>query len=322
MSTYLYTYARHEDERDFCSLKLRTLFRSDYIESDNGQAFVSKRGIDPGRSPFLKEQLQIVCADSDLDELARQVGACRIETASFKVQYMKTGQDVPYAERRDAERVVGWQVRGTAEMKNPDRVFGLARWESRWLFGPYRAGEAAWLRHADKPQQYSTALSVRTARALVNMAAPDARIRRLVDPCCGIGTVLLEALSLGMDIRGFDRNWMAVHGARRNLAHFGYPDVVQVADIRGLVGEYDAVILDLPYNLLSKQSEQELAQMLKAARRLAPRAVIVSIGRIEEALDEAGWHTLDQSVWKKSSFVRHIWVCERFRHDEPGAAGT
>ncbi len=321
MSNYLYTYARHEDEQEFCSMELRALFQSDYIQSHNRQAFVSNREIASNRSPFVKERLEVVLTGSDPDELALRVADARMQAARFKVQYMKTGQDIPYAQRREAERIVGGHIRGQAEMRKPDIVFGLARLDNRWLFGLHSAGEAVWIRHSRKPQQYSTALSARVARALVNIAAPVPTTEscKLVDPCCGIGTVLLEACSLGIDVRGFDRNWQAVRGARRNLAHFGYPDVVAVADISELSGEYNAAIIDLPYNVLTKQSGAELRKMLLAARRLASRAVIVSIGSIEQALIETGWHTMDRSVLRKSSFERQVRLCV---HDKDIQAGV
>ena len=73
-----------------------------------------------------------------------------------------------------------------------------------------------------KPEMYSTALSTRDARAIVNIAAPFPEGLKIIDPCCGIGTVLVEAMSMGIAIEGRDVNKRVVWGSRINLRHFGF----------------------------------------------------------------------------------------------------
>jgi tRNA G10 N-methylase Trm11 len=169
--------------------------------------------------------------------------------------------------------------------------------------------EAVWLRHNDKPQHYSTALSTRVARAVANIAVPNPLGIRAIDPCCGIGTVLIEALSMEMDMVGNDLNPLAVKGARINLAYFGLPNKVSLGDIRTIQGKYDVLILDLPYNLCSVLPSEEQLEMLMAARRLAARAVVVSTEIIDSALEQAGFVIQDRCVVKKGSFTRQVMVC-------------
>ncbi|GAA3334615.1 hypothetical protein GCM10020331_103270 [Ectobacillus funiculus] len=71
-----------------------------------------------------------------------------------------------------------------------------------------------------KPHSYSTSLSTRVARAVANIAVPDPTGIKAIDPCCGIGTVLVEALSMGINIVGSDINPLVLPGARENIAHF------------------------------------------------------------------------------------------------------
>ena len=40
------------------------------------------------------------------------------------------------------------------------------------------------------------------ARALVNIAMKDNEEGTLIDPCCGVGTVVIEALDLGIKVKG------------------------------------------------------------------------------------------------------------------------
>lgn len=110
----------------------------------------------------------------------------------------------------------------------------------------------------------------------MNIAAPETEGLRLLDPCCGMGNVLIEALSMGLDIREGTSIRLRC-GARTNLKHYGFSEtLVTLGDMNDLEGHYDAAVLDMPYNLCSVLPEEEQRRMLTSLRRLAPRAVIVT----------------------------------------------
>ncbi len=301
---YIYEFACHEDERDLFDMERRALFPDAAPEGPS--AFASARRIDPSRSPFLKSRLDARLEADSADRLAERIREAGVEAPSFKAVYVEAGAELPYADRRAAERIVGGAVRGTADMKTPAARFGVAAGVGRWRFGPLLENDGAWRMHMDKPRQYSTALGVRLARAIANVAAPDVAGIRAIDPCCGIGTVLLEGLAMDLDIVGSDSNPLAVLGARENLAFYGYPDVVRVADARGQNGEYDVAIVDLPYNLCSVLPERELDELLSAVRRLASRAVLVATQPVDDALRRAGFAVRDRCEARKGSFRREV----------------
>ncbi|CAG7650121.1 TRM11 family SAM-dependent methyltransferase [Paenibacillus allorhizosphaerae] len=304
---YLYTYACHEDERPLCRLELRTLFGSEPEEA----YVLSDVDLDASRSPFIKQRIAVSHEAATLSELAEEVNGVTVAEATFKVVFVETGAEttVDYDGQRQAERAIGAHIRGTAEMRRPQQLFGVAQAGGRWLFGACAANEAVWLRHKAKPQQYSTALGTRVARAVANIAVPRPEGIKAVDPCCGIGTVVIEARSMGIDMAGFDLNPLAVRGARANLAHFGMPDVVAVKDINELTGHYDAAVLDLPYNLCSVISQEELLSMLRSARALADRAVLIATDTIDQLVEQSGFTIRDRCVVRKGTFTRHILVC-------------
>jgi tRNA G10 N-methylase Trm11 len=316
---HIYIYACHEDEQALCRLELRTLLGAEAVIG--ARYAVSARSVEPSRSPFLKLRLDVLFEAGSLPELASQVESLTVRGSTFKVAFAETDTAVSYDRRKEVEREIGRHLRGKAEMRRPDQWFAVTELGSRWLFGDCSYGEAVWLQHQQKPQNYSTALNTRVARAVVNIAVPDAAGTRVIDPCCGIGTVLVEALSMGIDIVGSDMNPLAVRGARVNLAHFGMPNVVSLADMRtlgaeqvtespgSLQGRYDALILDMPYNLCSKLPEDEQLQMLKSARRLADRAVIITTEQIDPLLAQAGFRIAERCVARKGNFSRQIIVC-------------
>ncbi|TLS52899.1 RNA methyltransferase [Paenibacillus antri] len=306
---YIYAFAVHEDERDVFEMERRALFGT--VAAAGASAFAAARAVDPSRSPFLKSRIDARFEADTPEALAERIREAGTSAASFKTVYVKTGEDdASYADRRGIERVVGAAVRGTADMRTPAERFGVASLGGRWRFGPLLENDGSWMKHAEKPRNYSTALSARLARSVVNLAAPEPAGVRAIDPCCGIGTVLLEALSMGVDIVGSDVNPLAVIGARENLANFGYPDVVRVADARSLEGAYDVAVVDLPYNLCSVLPERELGELLAAVRRLAPRAVLLATTPIDAAVRRAGFDVRDRCEARKGSFRREIVAVE------------
>ncbi|WP_240762102.1 TRM11 family SAM-dependent methyltransferase [Paenibacillus thalictri] len=304
---HIYTFVCHEDERELCELELRTLLG---VQPQSSWA-ESARCVDPGRSPFVKQRLDVLYESGSIEDIAAwAAGGVELAGATFKVVAADADGRASYDELRAVERAVGARIRGVADMREPARRLGLLRAGGRWVLGDARESGAAWLAHSAKPHSYSTALGVRVARAVANIAVPDpAAGARAIDPCCGIGTVLIEALAMGIDIVGCDINPLAVRGARGNLLHFGMPDIVRLADMRTLAGHYDAAVLDLPYNLCSRLSEEMRLEMLSSLRRLAAKAVVISTEEIAPSLGAAGFTVADRCTARKGRFARYIYVC-------------
>lgn len=319
--TYIYPYACHETERDLCKLELASLFefgtgREDGNCSDKGtdrgQYVESGKIIEPDRSPFIALRVDIGMKASTLEELLDRLDHLRLNGRSFKVMYLKCGTVRSYDEQRALERLVGSRIKGRAEMKTPDVLFGLLASDQGWQLGICRQGSRPWLEHKHKPSNYSTGLSATLARSLVNIAVPQPAGIQMIDPCCGMGNVLIEALSMGIDIVGVEINPLAVQGARKNLNYFGYgnPGLVTLGDMNDVLEHYDAAILDMPYNLCSVLPERDKLKMLMSLRRMSSRAVIVTTEEIEAWLPICGWQVKEYASVDKGSFRRHVWLCE------------
>lgn len=308
---FIYEIAANEEETSLCRLEMRSLFgKADYGHN----LFVSPIPVDPSRSPFIKRRIEVIFESGELDSIAAAAATLNLEGTTFKVVCTSNrdpGQVLTkdFEERRSIERKIGARMRGTAEMRSPGVVFGIVRIAETWYFGRSETSTAVWLKHKDKPRQYSTALSTRVARAIVNIAVPRQENWRVIDPCCGIGTVLIEACSMGIDIEGRDLNPLAAQGARENLAYFGYVATVTLGDMRDIAVHYDAAIVDMPYNLCSVLSDDEKLVMLRSARGFADKVVVVSSERLDAIVEQAGLKVADRGVVSKGNFVREILVC-------------
>ncbi|WP_170220266.1 TRM11 family SAM-dependent methyltransferase [Paenibacillus anaericanus] len=310
LSHFIYTYACRVDEQSLCQLELRSLFGMEPPAS----ILQSEISIDPSRSPFLKERIEVLYEGDTLPDILEQVQEIQMNDATFKVIFVKTNdldptEKVEYTDRRAIEREMGMHITGEADVHHPDHEFGLVTLGGRWFFGHYVKNKATWLHHMKKPRSYSIALNTRVARAAVNIAVPNPVGIKAIDPCCGIGTVLVEALSMGIDIVGGDINPFIARGARENIAHFGFQCEVTLGAISTISEHYDVAIIDMPYNLFSTTTPEEQLSILQHTRRIATKAVIITIEPIDEMIATAGFTITDRGVAKKGNFTRHILVC-------------
>jgi tRNA G10 N-methylase Trm11 len=308
---FIYMYACHETEQDLCKMELESLLG---IELGNRPYILSDVNLEDNRSPFITAKMEIMCETSSLEELLTVTEGLQLgEHQTFKVRYLKQGEIKDYDQRRNIERRLGGGIQAEANMKSPDVLFGVISTSEpeRWYFGKCIETTSPWLTHKHKPQNYSTGLSTTVARALVNIAAPRMEGIRVIDPCCGMGNVVIEGLSMGLNIVGRDINPLAIRGARINLQHFGYGDslLVELGDLRDITAKYDAAIVDMPYNLCSVMSIEMREEMLKSVFRFSNRAVIVSSEQLELDIAQAGGHIQKKCTVRKGSFVRSVWLC-------------
>lgn len=309
---YIYVYACHTTERELCRLELGSLFGQ---PPHHDHLYMATRRIEPGQSAFIRLRLEVLMRSSVWEDICEYASQLRLtEGQTFKVHCLKENDKaLEYSERRQLERQLGMLVQGTARMKNPDCILGLTYIEGEWVLGICEDSDRSWLERRHKPYNYSTGLPMVAVRALINIALPDAEGRTLIDPCCGMGNVLIEALHMGINAQGVDMNPLAIQGARTNLKHYGYgEEYVTLGDMNHITARYDAAVLDMPYNLCSVQSVKDREEMLASLRRMTDCAIVISMESIQESLGQAGWTVMATArLYKgeKSSMVREIYVC-------------
>ncbi|MBO0588460.1 RNA methyltransferase [Sporosarcina sp. E16_8] len=293
-------------------LEMRSFFGFDVTST----VLRSSIKIDPSRSAFMKERLDIMYEGDSLEVISQQVEQYDLGDSTFRVVSLNTTdldstKKIGHPERRKIEREIGLRINGTPDLVNPpDNTFGIVLLDGKWYFGKHVESESVWFLHQKKPHMYSTALSTRVARAVANIAIPHPKGVRAIDPCCGIGTVLVEALSMGINIVGRDINPRVVLGSRKNIAHFGLEGTVDIGPIAEVVDDYDVAIIDMPYNLFTHITPEAQLEILKEARRFTKKVIVVTIETIDHMVEEAGFVITDRCVAKKGHFIRQVLVCE------------
>ncbi|MFD6440680.1 TRM11 family SAM-dependent methyltransferase [Peribacillus sp. NPDC060186] len=310
LPAYIYTFTCSPDERSLCNMEMRSFFG---LET-SVNILKSNNEIEPSRSPFIKGRVEVMYEGESISEIVEQVKNIHLPHSTFKVLFVKINDldkeaKIDYDGQREIEREIGWHIQGNADVRNPDQVFGIVPLGGRWYFGKYVKPEAVWLHHMKKPREYSTALSTRVARAIANIAVPYPDGVKAIDPCCGIGTVLVEALSMGIDIDGRDINPLVTDGSRENIAYFGLEGDVTTGPISDVTKNYDVAIIDMPYNLYTHATPEDQLSILKHARRFADKVVVVTIDTMDHMIEEAGFEIADRCVAKKGIFSRQVVLC-------------
>ena len=305
---YLYQINYPPQEKEICELELWQLFG---CEPDL-HVVISEVAYEAGRSVYFKSRLNMIYDDQSLDSLCSTIGNAGLCFEQFKVNYMKTAEDqLSYQQRIDAVRKISGVITGTSAIHEPLIELGVIYFQDRWYFGVLEKDHQSWQKHHCKPQSYSQSLSVRLARSLVNLAAGKDTACQLIDPCCGVGTVVLEGLSMGLNIRGSDVHRGICWKANRNLEYFGYPKIIENRDIADVTDHYDACIIDIPYNLYSHITEIEQQNIIHHSYRIAHRLVLISHEEIAGMLEKAGWHISRQCAVGKMRFCRYVYLCDK-----------
>ncbi|NPD46895.1 TRM11 family methyltransferase [Lentimicrobium sp. S6] len=307
---YLYSYNYDRSESDLCKLESRHLFNED----EKNKLLFSDIKIEPSNSAFIKRRIDIISSSDDYDTLILKAKKEKIRIDSFKAEYVVLhGDKTEYQERLSKLKDIGFCIDGAPDYYNPYITYALAYYEGIWYFGVLIKNNFKWHQHNDKPYSYSNSLGLHTAKSLVNIASKGNKEITLLDACCGAGTIILEACFAGYHIEGCDINPKIFHHAGKNISHFNYTANIYCSDIKDISKKYDAAIIDLPYNMYSRATDDELFNIIDSTAKITNRMVILSTEDITNLISKARLKIVDHgSVSKigKAHFVRNIWVCE------------
>ena len=299
MKQYFYLFNYPPEEYDLCALEFKYLFHEEYQ-----QCFITNKDIDVNISVFMKGKIDIWAISSNFDDLKEEVKRQNHNYQDFKVIYLKNPISHPdYQETLDKCKDISWFIAGSVNMSKPKHTIALTKVNDLWIIGYYHHGVPSWKKYDDKPNTFSNSLDIRLARTLINIAGENDRTKTMIDPCCGMGTVVLEGLALGYI------SWKA----RCNLNHFGFDGMlITKDDINKHQGHYDIAIIDIPYNLYTPITYKEQCDIINSARKLCNKLVLVSYEQMDQEIKQAGFEIRNRILRKKTEFVkfgRYIYVC-------------
>ncbi len=224
------------------------------------------------------------------------------------------------------ERRIGgifFQRGARADLKNPKVQLRVLLTADKSIFGRIlhsidRSAFEARKPHC-KPFFYPGVMMPRAARALVNIAKPEAS---LLDPFCGTGGILVEAGLIGIRVIGGDMQRKLLLGAKMNLDHYNIDHSLMYQDACGMAlrdESVDAVVTDPPYGRSAAIKAESLEHLLTGSLseiyrvlKKGKRAVFISEREIEILAKDAGFRVVQSHLQRvHKSLTRRISVLEK-----------
>lgn len=307
----LYIYETNYFENDFelYKLEMKCLFDREIKD----KMIVSEKLYPANRSVYFRSRIDVIAYDKDQDTLITKVKKLNLEHEGFKIIFYKSDYfDDNYEEKKQLMSKIGYEIKGYPDMKNPLILLGITKYQGVYYFGYYHKNKREYEKYAHKPYSYSSGLSVNNCRSVVNIGIKDNLNLRLIDPCCGVGGILLQAKDLGLNIKGIELNELIAKNAQVNLVHFGFDKkIVDHNDMLNEIGEYDVCLLDIPYGYFNPFELEEQIKILNKAATLCQKLVLVSNTNMDDILLKSDFKVVDKAWVKKNSFIRYITVYQK-----------
>jgi tRNA G10 N-methylase Trm11 len=302
---YLYLTSKSKIEADLINAECQALIGTP--PDENGMV-ISERKVDVSRGAYIKNCVELIFQTESLEQLYRNLEAAKLHADDFRVSVMKIPGSLNINSMKIAGEI-GARIGGSPDLDNPNVVFYLVATPEQLWFGKITSeSDRAWVKHTAKPYTTSSSLPARLCRAVVNIIANVGD--SLVDPCCGTGTLLLEAAHIGINVVGYDINLKMVGASRKNLAYFGLDGEIHIADARKITGKFDVLATDLPYGIYTQASDTLYREILQNIKFLAPKAALITAKDITDMLSDLGYETKQVIPVPKSRFSRYIHIAK------------
>lgn len=302
---YLYLISSRLEYTDLCDMEMRFIFGN----TSNKNYHLTNTLIDISRSAFIKGKVTILYHEDTIQTIEQMMIKDNLYYDKYRIYFAKYDK-VPYKSRLESMRTLGFAINGDFSFENPENEFIITKVKDKWIFGTLEKNPNTWLSRRNKPFNYSHALNVKHAKAVLNIAISNNFDLKVIDPCCGIGTVIIEGRAMGIDIMGYEINPLVKQHCNINLEHFGFNPDVTKTDMLKTKEHFDVAILDLPYGHFSKISREEQIALIRKTKEISDKSVIITMDDMSEIMMDLGFKIIDQCRIKKSNtFTRYVTVC-------------
>lgn len=300
---YFYLTAIPEVDAEIINAECLALTGS--VPDRHGLAISSKR-VDVSRGAYVRRCAELLLEGGSISEICAQIRAAGLYADDFRVSVVKLPRDLKVNSLEMAHEV-GAEIGGRPNLDMPKSIFLTVITNEKIWFGKLLSeSDGRWVAHNKRPHVTSSSLPTRLARAIVNLTASPGD--RLLDPCCGTGTIILESAQMGVKAVGYDMNVRMVGATRKNLEHYSLSAEIYLGDARQISGQYDAVATDFPYGIGLAKDMTVDREILGRIRQLAPRAALVHTRDLSSELIDLGYLIENVVPARKHTMVRKIFI--------------
>lgn len=305
-NNYFYLLNYPPEEKGLVALEMKALFN----KVNSNKYIFSDKNYTADTSPFIKEKIDIYNRAKSFSELLDNLSISKLNNVDYKVVFLKFDtNEVSYDDRLSSLRALGMKISGTPNIKEPKIIYAVTKIEGEWIFGLYSKNSFNWHKFDKKPHSYSNSLPLRHARAICNLASKGDKSTKIIDPCCGVGTVVLNALDLGLNIKGFEILPQIACNSRNNLEYFGYKrDIIMQGDMHNIHDTYDVAILDLPYGLFTQTTFEEQKALIVKSLKISNELILITSEKAQRFIENLDCTILASCSLKKGNFIRYITI--------------
>ncbi len=179
---------------------------------------------------------------------------------------------------------------------------------------------------AKRPFFRPGALSVELSRVFVNLSRPK-RDYYYLDPFCGTGGFLIEALFMGYRVIGIDLNPVMIEGARANIEYYGFQDYELIhgdaakLPLKSMHGFIGSIGTDPPYgrstSTIGRGVEEILADFLNNAVEVVIDGGYIVFATphyvdVTDIVKSTGLYLIERHYMRvHGSLTRILWVTRR-----------
>ncbi len=288
---YVYKFKAEEHNRKLVEREMQAIFKLPITS----EWIVTEQDINPNKSYYINYKIDVLATANKIDQLKDAIKALNLYYENFKIEFVDVKSDViDYNERINYCRTIADGIEGSCKMIDPDLKIVITKTMDAWVIGKLIKNDRSFERLQNKPHSYSHSMSAELSRTLVNILCGQDK-PKILDPCCGIGTVVIDGLDQGYDIIGTELNWLVANKAKENLEHLDLPIVISRQDMHTIKERYDVTILDLPYGLMSKTSTELQTGLIANCYNLSNKLLLVT--------NEDSSHLIENTKWQLSELI-------------------
>jgi len=260
---------------------------------------------DVTRSAYVRLSADLLASGRNWAQLGAAIARLDLRCEDYRIEVFRPAPKV-IANALRLQKSIADLISGRPNLDNPRIEFALVVTQEIWHFGVIVSRSAQyWRSQANRPHHCSHGLASRMARALVNLVAAPGDT--LLDPCCGSGTVVAEALHDGIHAWGVEMNPSLARQAMANLRCLKLPANVMVGDARCIRGNFDAAVIDFPYGHSTPVESSLYADILNKLRTQVDRVALVCGCDQSHLLHQLGLTIRQQALVTKGQLTRHIY---------------
>ncbi len=299
---FFYLLLGPEEEMELAAAELEALAGCPV----QGRVAVAPARVDVTEAAYTRLCARQLAVGANLAELCAAATDAQLAYDDFRIQVYRPAPKVA-ASGTEIVSSIADCIRGHPNLDHPRTELAVVLTAGCWRLGRVIShSNQRWRRQAHRPHHYSHALPAQMARALVNMVVAPGDV--LLDPCCGVGTVVAEALDMGIWAVGVEINPKLAARAAENLQALNLPPNIVVGDARTIAGNFTTAVIDFPYGRSSQVTPDLYAEILLNLRPQVSRMAAVMAQPAQDLLLSLGFNLLRQAQVTRGKLTRHIYV--------------